>query len=115
MFAFDTDLATQGIIFQSAFLKVNAWLFRNCRPSLFGSAATTLCIAFPKNISIMLDMGIYDNGIGLLPAYRMNLATPCRRHFGATLALQLVALSSTYDVAVPIPILGGSDGFHSLP
>jgi len=89
IFASDTDLATQGIIFESAFLIVNAVLFRNCMPSLFGSAATISCVASPKNISVMLDMGICNSGIGLLPSYRTNFAPPCRRLSSAALALQL--------------------------
>jgi len=89
IFASHTDLATQGIIFESAFLIVNAVLFRNCRPSLFGSAATISCGASPKNISVMLDMGICNSGIGLLPSYRTNFAPPCRRLPSAALALQL--------------------------
>ncbi len=47
IFAFDTDLATQGIISESAFPIVNDVLFRNYRSSLFGSAATISCEASP--------------------------------------------------------------------
>ena len=89
IFAFDTDLATQGIISESAFLIVNDVLFRNYRPSLFGSATTISCVASPKNISVMLDMGICNSEIGLLPSYRTKFAPPCRRLSSAALALQL--------------------------
>lgn len=87
MFAFNTDLATHAILFDSNLPKALLGYPAIPRPVFFGSAATIGCVAFPKPISVMLDMGIHCSGIGLLPSYHTNLTTISRPNSSAILSL----------------------------